>query len=120
MKVGLTFSVLTTGAILLLIVPADAQTKRDHRDNPTTRDHRDGSTNSAQGGVTVTSTGNKHGSECVKSVFGGPCVGGTPLKEAKDYKKRVQDTYLPPSTPPAPNRDHRTPPRMTGDSSLPR
>ena len=31
---GLTFSVLATGAILLLIGPSYAQTDRDHRDNP--------------------------------------------------------------------------------------
>ena len=48
---------------------------RDHRTN--SRDHRKANTPAPQGGVTVTSTGRKRGSTpCIKSVLGGPCVGG--------------------------------------------
>jgi hypothetical protein len=47
---------------------------RDHRSEPVVRDHR--APSAPQGGVTVTSSGTRRGgSPCIRSVFGGPCVG---------------------------------------------
>ena len=47
---------------------------RDHRNTPIVRDHR-GPT-ALQGGVTVTSSRSRRGgSSCIRSMFGGPCVG---------------------------------------------
>jgi hypothetical protein len=122
-----------TSLTLLMTAPSHAQNNRDHRDNPTSRDHRANSTSGAQGGVAVTSTNTntaqggvgvtsgrkKRGSECVRLASGGPCLGGKAVETAKDYKKNVQDKVVSPNTP-TPNRDHRTPRRMTGDSGLPR
>ena len=71
---------------------------RDHRtnteDKATVRDHR-GSENAA-GGVKVTDSGRKRrssGSQCVKSVLGGPCVGGIAVTAAK-AGKAVYDKSL--------------------------
>jgi hypothetical protein len=49
---------------------------RDHRTpGPIVRDHR-GPNGAPQGGVTVTSSTRQRGSTpCVRSIFGGPCVG---------------------------------------------
>jgi len=48
---------------------------RDHREPIEVRDHR-GSGGAAQGGVMVTSSDRRRGStRCIRSVFGGPCVG---------------------------------------------
>ena len=55
---------------------------RDHRTQPVIRDHRATPTvrnyrmpGGPQGGVSVTSSGNRRGgSPCIRSVFGGPCV----------------------------------------------
>ena len=46
---------------------------RDHRTSPMVRDHRQAS--GPQGGVVVTSSERRGGSQCIRSVFGGPCVG---------------------------------------------
>ena len=47
---------------------------RDHRTTPIVRDHR--APRGPQGGVTVTSSGSRRGgSPCIRSVFGGPCLG---------------------------------------------
>ena len=47
---------------------------RDHRTTPIVRDHR--VPRGPQGGVTVTSSGSRRGgSPCIRSVFGGPCLG---------------------------------------------
>lgn len=129
------FLAIAIGASLIFVMtaPLHAQNNRDHRDNPTSRDHRTNSTSGAQGGVSVTSThtntaqggvgvtssGKKRGSDCVRLASGGPCLGGKAVETAKDYKKNVQDKVVHPNTP-APDRDHRTPRRMTGDSGLPR
>ena len=56
---------------------------RDHRTQPVVRDHRstpvvqdDRGPSGPQGGVTVTSSGSRRGgSSCIRSAFGGPCVG---------------------------------------------
>lgn len=65
---------------------------RDHRtkteDKATVRDHR-GSENAA-GGVKVTDSARKRrtssGKQCVKSILGGPCVGGIAVTAAKAGK----------------------------------
>jgi hypothetical protein len=64
-----------------------APVRRDHRTN--TRDHRAGSSASAPGGVKVTDSGRKRGgsSPCIRSILGGPCIGGTPAKVAKAVAK---------------------------------
>jgi hypothetical protein len=47
---------------------------QDHRTTPIVRDHR--VPRGPQGGVSVTSSGNRRGeSPCIRSVFGGPCFG---------------------------------------------
>ena len=47
---------------------------RDHRADPIVRDHR--TPRGPQGGVTVTSSGDRRDrSPCIRSVFGGPCFG---------------------------------------------
>ena len=47
---------------------------RDHRTTPIVRDHR--APRGPQGGVIVTSSGSRRGgSPCIRSVFGGPCLG---------------------------------------------
>jgi hypothetical protein len=67
---------------------APAPVRRDHR--TTTRDHRDGSSASAPGGVKVTASGRRRGgssSPCIRSILGGPCIGGTAAKVAKEVAK---------------------------------
>jgi hypothetical protein len=91
---------------------------RDHRTN--SRDHRKANTPAPQGGVTVTSTGRKRGSTpCIKSVLGGPCIGGAVGKAAKTATEAankwtpnsgVQGVYDAAKAfkgKPKPNRDHR-------------
>lgn len=93
---------------------------RDHRNDGSSnpRDHRGNS--NASGGVTVTSSGGKRNSNpCIKSVLGGPCVGGDIGKGAKAATE-FANQYTPNSgaqgvydaykgfTASDPNRDHRT------------
>jgi hypothetical protein len=48
---------------------------RDHRSEPIVRDHTR-SRSGSPGGVTVTSSGGRRtSSRCIRSVFGGPCIG---------------------------------------------
>jgi hypothetical protein len=69
-----------------LAVQSVTPTVRDHRttgsENPNVRDHRSSNTSAnAPGGVTVTSSGPRRqsssSSPCIKSILGGPCMGGT-------------------------------------------
>ena len=106
----LALATATIGLILILPAPSDAQqgsttrnaapplvqkpkpVVRDNRPaNTNTRDHRK-SANSAEnapGGVTVTASERRKrgGSPCIKSVLGGPCIGGTVAKVAKEVAK---------------------------------
>jgi hypothetical protein len=112
----------TTTPVKPAIMPTGptAPNRRDHRTTANDRDHRTGD---AQGGVTVTGGKKRNTTECVKSVLGGPCIGGKwgkPLVDAVKTVKKGQDYVIPPKDKPAPNRDHRTPRRITGDSGLPR
>lgn len=115
MRVASFLAVAMTSAVLLQAAPSHAQqsttnlqrqttakpatvnstmpapVRRDHRTNSNTRDHRATATNSAPGGVKVTASGRKRqgssSSPCIRSILGGPCMGGTVGKVAKGVAK---------------------------------
>jgi hypothetical protein len=119
---------IATFVALLFIAPVQAQ-QGGYRTSSSpppaaqkqtnTRDHRTATSRGSQGGTTVTTSNRQRskGSECVRSVIGGPCVGGAAVKAAKAANKYepistgaqgVYDSYKT-STRPKTNqvRDHR-------------